>query len=417
MSKKTPLPTLRRRVLASGREQFYSRFGDKQLAFGTDEQQARREFAEMLRSWEAHGQRLPVDVAGAPALTIADLVRAYVQHADGYYRRPDGTPTNEARNTRDAVGGDGVGVRKPESLLGMYGEERASDFGPVKLAHVRERMIAAGLARVTINSRVHRIRRAFRWAASREMVGGSVVQSLAALDGLRLGRSAARETEPIRPVLLEDVEATVAHLSRQVAAMVWLQWWSGMRPGEVVAMRPCDIDTSGDVWTYRPQRHKTQHCGRERTIDLGPRAQDVLRPFLQRVPRPRQDAPVFRPDDAEAERNRDRRGRRGSPMTPSQARRAKPDRARAPGDTYDVHTYRRAIARAVALVNKRRADGAATVPDWHPHQLRHSAATRLRKEVGLEAARVVLGHSRAAVTEIYAEVDHAKAREIMGKLG
>jgi integrase len=56
--------------------------------------------------------------------------------------------------------------------------------------------------------------------------------------------------------------------------------------------------------------------------------------------------------------------------------------------------------------------GAELIPHWHPHQLRHAAATRLRKEHGLEAARVVLGHAGAAVTELYAEIDHEKARRV-----
>lgn len=39
---------------------------------------------------------------------------------------------------------------------------------------------------------------------------------------------------------------------------------------------------------------------------------------------------------------------------------------------------------------------------WHPHQLRHNAATYLRKEFGLETARIILGQRSAAITEIYA---------------
>jgi len=38
---------------------------------------------------------------------------------------------------------------------------------------------------------------------------------------------------------------------------------------------------------------------------------------------------------------------------------------------------------------------------WHPHLLRHNAATRLRKEFGLETAQVILGHKTLAVTEVY----------------
>lgn len=54
---------------------------------------------------------------------------------------------------------------------------------------------------------------------------------------------------------------------------------------------------------------------------------------------------------------------------------------------------------------------------WHPHQLRHNAATELRKEFGLEAARIILGHRSVAITEMYAEIDKAKAVEAISQVG
>ncbi|HEY2154896.1 MAG TPA: tyrosine-type recombinase/integrase [Isosphaeraceae bacterium] len=54
---------------------------------------------------------------------------------------------------------------------------------------------------------------------------------------------------------------------------------------------------------------------------------------------------------------------------------------------------------------------------WHPHQLRHSSATSLRKEFGLEVARIVLGHTSPAVTELYAEADREKAVAAMEQVG
>ena len=96
-------------------------------------------------------------------------------------------------------------------------------------------------------------------------------------------------------------------------------------------------------------------------------------------------------------------------MTPSQRKRrpkAKPKRA--PRDRYTTDSYRRAIQRACET---------AGVPPWHPHQLRHNAATRLRKEYGLEAAQVVLGHRTANVTQVYAERDQGLARDIMAQSG
>ncbi len=50
----------------------------------------------------------------------------------------------------------------------------------------------------------------------------------------------------------------------------------------------------------------------------------------------------------------------------------------------------------------------------HPHQLRHTAATKIRGAFGLEAAQLALGHSSAqAMDAVYAERDHGKVAEIM----
>jgi site-specific recombinase XerC len=57
------------------------------------------------------------------------------------------------------------------------------------------------------------------------------------------------------------------------------------------------------------------------------------------------------------------------------------------------------------------------LPHWSPNQLRHSAATEIGRQFGLEAAQVVLGHSRADVTQVYAERDFARAKEIMRRIG
>ena len=61
------------------------------------------------------------------------------------------------------------------------------------------------------------------------------------------------------------------------------------------------------------------------------------------------------------------------------------------------------------------ADQVELVPHWHPHQLRHNAATNLRREHGIEIARIILGHRSPAITEVYAEVDHARAVDVMAK--
>ena len=55
---------------------------------------------------------------------------------------------------------------------------------------------------------------------------------------------------------------------------------------------------------------------------------------------------------------------------------------------------------------------------WHPHQLRHAAGTEIRRQFGLEAAQIVLGHSSAQITDaIYAERDLDKAIKVIMKVG
>ncbi len=132
------------------------------------------------------------------------------------------------------------------------------------------------------------------------------------------------------------------------------------------------------------------------------------RPSSDRWLRPEFEAFLFSPAEATADRQAEKRRVRKSPVQPSQRDRAKARPKKGPGDAYTVDSYRRAIAYGC----KR-----AGVPEWAPNRLRHSAATRLRKEFGLDAARVILGHSSPAVTEVYAEIDREKAAEVMGDVG
>jgi len=54
---------------------------------------------------------------------------------------------------------------------------------------------------------------------------------------------------------------------------------------------------------------------------------------------------------------------------------------------------------------------------WHPYQLRQNYATEVRKQFGLEAAQILLGHTKADVTPIYAERDLSRAAGVAQKIG
>jgi integrase len=109
----------------------------------------------------------------------------------------------------------------------------------------------------------------------------------------------------------EVVDATLPHLPEVVADMVRLQRVTGCRPAEVCLVRPCDVDTSGDVWIYRPESHKTEHHGRARIICIGPKGQDVLCPYLLQ----HEGSYCFSPIDSERKRLAALHARRRTPFS------------------------------------------------------------------------------------------------------
>lgn len=339
------------------------------------------------------------------AITVGTLIDRFLVHAEGYYRRPDGTTTSSVDE-----------IRLASRSLVDWAALPAASFGPKMLKAVQDSEVRRGRPRVTVNRISKTIRRAFKWAAGEEIVSASVWHALQAVPPIQKGRSDAPELAPVEEVPEWVVEATLPHVSSVVAGMIMLQRWTGMRPGEVVILRPCDIDRSGEVWLYRPFHFKTDwRAGAERIVAIGPEGQRVLRPFLQRP----QTAFCFSPRESETQRAIHRRDRRRSPLTPSQmARQPKPDGDRRPGEHYDSCSYRRAIQRGVELANRsRRAAGLPLLPGWAPNQLRHLRAGELEESLGIEASAAVLGHSKVETTAIYARRKRQLACEAARRMG
>jgi integrase len=368
------------------------------------------EYDRLIGEWLAAG-RPSSGLVTTDDLTVTELLLRYWRFAQQHYRK-DGKPTGEVNNIRLAA--------KP--LKALYGHTRAADFGPLALKALRENWIRLGLCRNLINQRAGIIRRIFKWGVSEQLVPPAVLQGLQAVDGLRRGRSEARETEPVGPVDDVTVDATLPHLPPVVADMVRFQRLVGCRPGEVCSLRPCDVDTSGDVWVYRPASHKTEHHGRERRIYIGPQAQDVLRAYLLRD----KESLCFTPADSERKRLIKIHERRVTPMScgnrPGTNRRKKPKQR--PNDHYTKDGYARAIRRACDAAwpaPESLSDAAAAdwryAHRWAPNRLRHSVATKLRASYGIEAAQTVLGHADPKVTLTYAERDFALAARIMREVG
>ena len=234
------------------------------------------------------------------------------------------------------------------------------------------------------------------------MIPASVHQSLKTVAGLKRGRTSAPETDDVKPVSEEHIEVVLNRVPEVVADMIRLQRFTGCRPGEATLVRPGDIDRTSDVWEYRPHSHKTEHQDKERIVMIGPRAQEVLLPYLLRA----DDAYCFSPQESEERRRCKMHEERQTPLNQGNIPMHRgPSRF---AERYTVDAYRRAI---------RRACEAAKIPIWSPNQLRHTAATDIRREFGLDAAQVILGHASADVTQVYAEADRQLAAGVARKLG
>jgi integrase len=355
---------------------------------------SREEYARVIAEWEAAG-RCPPEPAGATApMSVNELLVRFMEWAATHYRHADGRPTGELKDHRYSL----------QPVKDLYGTTAAAAFGPLALKAVRQKMLDADLCRGVVNQRVGRIKRVFKWAVAEQLVPHATYAALATVAGLARGRTTARETELVGPVPVAFVDAVRPHVNRHVGAMIDLRRLTGMRPGEVVIMRAVDIDTTGDVWLYKPHHHKLAYRNRPRLVAVGPQARAVIKSFLV----PDVSAFLFSPRRAREERYAALRASRKTKVQPSQACRAKRRPAKQPGERYTGESYHRAVANACRK---------AGVPAWHPNQLRHLHATEVRKMFGLEAAQCVLGHAKADVTQVYAERDLTLAVRVAAAVG
>jgi integrase len=227
-------------VQLSGERIYLGRFGSKET---------KQEYDRCVAAWIANGRR-PRRAAATADLSITELIADYWEHARAYYVKPvlnaDRTPKIDDQGkplTRPTSEQESIHQALP--LKKLYGSTAAAEFGPLALKSVREAMVKLGWCRSNINKQVLRIKQMFKWSVAAERVPASVHHGLQAVPGLRKGRVQVRESQPVRPVPEEYVQATLRVLPRQIQAMVKLQVLSGMRSGELVIIRGVDIDTTG----------------------------------------------------------------------------------------------------------------------------------------------------------------------------
>ncbi len=370
-----PVPRLRplegravARWRAFGRE--YSRsFGP----WGTAE--ARAAYQRFAAEWAAGSvYTAGGDETRAAGLHVADLVERWLLWVAAEYRK-GGKITSEVHGSRAAA----------IKLVELYGDTLAADFRPAQLRAVRAAWIAEGLARKTVNAYAWRVARCFGWGVGQSLIEPATHQALLQVEKLRPGRTTARESVAVKPVDAERVAAALAKLpddprGRAIRAMVEVQRITGMRPQHLCEMRPCDIDRAAEVWAYLPPPAgtKTFHLGKRPRFYLGARAQAILAPLLEGCP---------------ADRRLFGRQYAGSWVAVT------------------VDAYGKAI---------RHVCRRAGVAPWHPHQLRHTAATRAALATeSLADAAALIGDNERMAGAVYVHADPAdrRRRELAERFG
>ena len=374
--------------------------------YGTDESKGKyhRLIAEL---WHPPGSEpkpitpAEVDKTGE-AVTVSLLAIEFAKFAQKKYGE-----TNEWNQIRIVL----------KEIRAMYGDLLARDFGPIRYDQYRQSLIERGLSRPVVKRKAGYVRRMFQHGVKYELITVDLYQRLLAVGPVDMDY----EPQKIGPADLKIVRATQEQLTPVVRDLVEVQLLTGMRPGEACNLRPCDIDRTGDVWIYKPPKHKTRRYGKDRIVTIGPKAQQVLAPYLLRD----HNAFCFTPREAYEQYLERRRENRITPQGYGNGPRPRKPKSFKP--RYDKDSYRRAIDRAAkrAFPVPKEIKGD---PDavkawkkkhvWKPNQLRHTAATLARQTHDLETAQNVLGHSSKRTTEkFYAEQDISRSIEFARKHG
>jgi integrase len=260
-------------------------------------------------------------------------------------------------------------------LVELFPSRPALEFDSLQMNRLRSELIDRGYSRKYANDILVIVKRCFKWSMQRDYITTDQHVKIQSIDSVSSSEAPTRIVEPAND---DDVNATLPLLSRDFQDTIAFLRATGCRPGEARLMQVGDIDREN--WLLHRDKHKTSHKGKSRVIPIPSIVQPML---LKRLLRP-DDAYVFGADDGDR--------------------------------PYEKRSLGRAIDHAIKRLNvERQKADEPPMEHWHPYRLRHARATEVREQYGVEVAQVILGHSRISMTEHYAGITEAKAKEV-GKL-
>ena len=235
--------------------------------YGTDA--SRREYDRIIGEFVANGRQ---PFRHPDEILVSQLIVRYLDHVETDLNLSDGGKHKLARILRN--------------LNDLYGDTPASSFGPFALKALRKQWLEKRLSLSTINAYTGTIKQVFDWGSEEEIIPADVASSVRVVKALRSGQTSAVEHSAVEPVSDETVEKTLPYVEQPVQDMIRVQRYISGRPQDVHNMRLCDIDMSGEIWVYCPFTYKTKKKDaakhRIRKLFIGPRAQQILLPHLER---------------------------------------------------------------------------------------------------------------------------------------
>ncbi len=218
---KNVCPTLR---WCKSINQFVIYVNRKRISLGRDRQAAEKRFRATLANPDATSAQID---AAEHNLTVSESLDLYATFARGRYAD---------QRTRSRI------HAAIEAACECHATTAASAFRGRALRDVRDALVnrKPALSRTYINHLISRLKTAFTWLAAEEYVPADVLASLRAVRALERGRGGV-ERPKVSPIDQATVDATLAHASTVLAAMVRVQQLTGMRPGELCVMRGQDL--------------------------------------------------------------------------------------------------------------------------------------------------------------------------------
>jgi integrase len=330
------------RVVLSGQTFYLGEHGTPEAA---------GKYAELLARWEAGGRQPLRPVATVAQLgSVASLVSGYLKHIDsrGRFRKSDGRPTSARARLALCM----------RYLVAAIGDVQVRRLRAIHLRKFIDYLVAREtVGRPYLNKMLRLVKAMFKHAYKSEeltraqYVDLQEVECLSRLDLPNRDRKVAKFCPSQEQAKLLAIAAGPV-----VGQMIRVQVACGARPGELLAMRWCDLsraDTNGFlVYTVPAAASKTAHVGKQTTYLVSSQLLDGLTPTSP-------TGRVFHEGPA------------------------------------TLSNYARALARASKSIG---------LPRVVPHALRHCSLTAVCREHGALAAQAWVGHANISTTQRYLHV-------------